>query len=143
MKRSRIQRASAVKRHKALTRRAIQRRRAHAKTGPDKDTVKLVLARAAESCERCGFAPPSQLHHRKPRGAGGTSDPAINLPSNLLALCAPCHLEVERDRDVAREQGWLVRNEHNPANRPVWLAGRGYCFLTDDGSIHDTDEEAA
>lgn len=110
-------------------------------TGPKGKAVNLVLTRAAESCERCGCARPEQIHHRKPRGAGGSSDPAINLPSNLLAVCSPCHLAIERDRTVAREQGWLVRFEHDPAKRHVWLAGRGYCYLNDDGSITEVDDE--
>lgn len=112
------------------------------KTGPSKKVVAVVLARAAESCERCGFARPEQLHHRKPRGAGGSSDPAINSPSNLLAVCAPCHLSIERDRSVSREQGWLVRFEHDPATTPCWLAGRGFAFLTDSGDIQETEEVA-
>lgn len=110
------------------------------KTGPSKATVKLVLERAAETCERCGRRPVEQIHHRKPRGAGGSSDPAINSPANLLALCSPCHLEVEQDRAVSYEQGWLVRRDHDPALSRVWLAGIGYSFLAGDGSV---EEDAA
>lgn len=105
------------------------------KTGPDKKTVALVLARADSVCERCGRGQVEQIHHRKPRGAGGSSDPAINSPANLLALCSKCHLEVERDRSVSYEQGWLVRRDHDPAGSRVWLAGVGYSFLINDGSI--------
>lgn len=105
------------------------------KTGPTPKTVALVMDRAGNCCERCGRARPEQIHHRKPRGAGGTSDPEINSPVNLLALCSPCHLAVERDRSVAYEQGWLVRREHNPATTPVWLAFRGYSLLTPVGTI--------
>lgn len=113
------------------------------KTGPGKTTVNLVLARAAGFCERCGFARLEQIHHRKPRGSGGTSDPAINLPSNLLAICSPCHLTIESDRTVAYQQGWLVHRQHDPAKSPVWLAGVGFAFLNVDGSITQTEEEVA
>jgi hypothetical protein len=137
-------------RGKAMTRRIVKNKRAklaaskkaaEKKTGPGEDTVKLVLARSDGSCERCRRRAPEQLHHRKPRGSGGSSDPAINYPSNLLALCSQCHLEVEGNRTVSKEQGWLVRFEHNPAETPVWIAGLGKVFLLDDGST--TAQESA
>lgn len=111
------------------------------KTGPDQDTVDMVLERANHCCERCGRARPEQIHHRKPRGAGGSRDPAINSPSNLLALCSQCHVEVESDRTKAYEQGWLVHRENDPAVVPVWLAFRGYSLLAVDGTVEvDTNE---
>lgn len=96
------------------------------------------------ACERCGRAVSAgacQIHHRKPRGLGGSSDPLINSPSNLLLLCSRCHIEVERDRTVAYEQGWLVRYRHDPARFPVWLAGRGFCFLTAHGDVEEIDDD--
>lgn len=114
------------------------------RTGPDVKTREIVEARSLWACERCGRTVSRdccQQHHRQPRGAGGSSDPKINLPSNLLLLCSTCHLQVERDRSVAYEQGWLVRRGHDPAKTPVWLAGRGFAWLTDDGSIEEIDEE--
>lgn len=111
------------------------------RTGPNRAVVNVVLTRSDHHCERCGRARPDQIHHRKPRGAGGTSDPAINFPSNLLALCTMCHLEVERDRSVSYEQGWLVRREHDPALSKVWIVGKGFVLLTDVGGM--TDVEAA
>lgn len=114
------------------------------RTGPDAITRNVVINRALMACERCGAAVSQggcQVHHRKPRGAGGSSDPEINSPSNLLLVCNFCHTSIERDRSVAYEQGWLVRREHDPAKSPVWLAGRGFAWLTDDGSIEEIDEE--
>lgn len=52
-----------------------------------------------------------------------------------------CHLEVERDRSVSYEQGWLVRREHDPALSRVWIVGKGFVLLTDVGGM--TDAEAA
>lgn len=151
MKRSPMpKRAAAMVRGKAMTGRIVKNNRAKAaeskktaqkKTGPPEHVVKLVLARSDGSCERCRRHAPEQLHHRKPRGAGGSSDPAINNPSNLIAVCASCHLEIESDRTVSKEQGWLVRFEHNPAETPVWIAGLGKVFLNDDGST--TAQETA
>lgn len=139
-------RAAAMTRAKSMTRRIVKAKRATVtaakKTGPGEKTVKLVLARSDGACERCLRRTPEQLHHRKPRGAGGSSDPAINYPSNLLALCSQCHLEVESDRTVSKEQGWLVPFEQDPAETPVWIAGLGKVFLNDDGSTTQQGEAA-
>lgn len=43
-----------------------------------------------ETCWCCGCEP-RDLHHIKPRRAGGTDDPA-----NLVALCKNCHLHVDK-----------------------------------------------
>lgn len=110
------------------------------KTGPSQDVVNAVLERAGHQCERCGCPRVEQIHHRKPRGAGGTRDPQINSTSNLLALCAQCHVEIESNRTVAYEQGWLVPRNADPARSPVWLAFRGYSLLSDYGTI-DIKEE--
>lgn len=112
------------------------------RTGPDDCTREVVTTRALWACERCGGAVSQgscQIHHRKPRGAGGTSNPVTNSPANLLLLCNECHLWVERNRTEAYEQGWLVRREHDPVKSPVWLAGRGFCFLTIHGDIEEID----
>jgi 5-methylcytosine-specific restriction endonuclease McrA len=104
-------------------------------TGPNEYVVNAALERANHCCERCGRPRPEQIHHRKPRGAGGTSDPKINVLSNLLVLCSACHVEVESDRAVAYEQGWLVRRNADPAKTRVWLAFRGFSWLSDDGAV--------
>jgi hypothetical protein len=75
---------------------------------------------------------------------GGSSRPEINCPSNLLLLCEPgCHSEVESSRQISYERGWLVRPGHNPATSPVWIAGRGWTYLRDDGTYAPTERNAA
>lgn len=115
-------------------------------TGPTAKTVQLVKDRAANHCERCGHSVENvraAVHHRRPRGMGGTSRPGTNSPSNLLLLCDPCHLTVESSREISREQGWLVRQEHDPEQRPVWLAGKGLHYLNHDGSTVPAKRSAA
>lgn len=151
MKRTPIKRKSPMKRSGEMTRSVIKKKRATTRakkdTGPSQDVRNLVIARASGRCERCGSASGwigHQVHHRKPRGLGGSSSPDINLPSNLLLLCAGCHEEIERlDREVAYGKGWLVHREHDPAMQPVLLFGRGRCFLSADGSIAEAPDEAA
>ena len=92
-------------------------------TGPDLATRQLVVDRDMRRCVRCG-EPGQQIHHRKPRGMGGTSDPAINSPANLVLLCLACHAYIESHRADAYESGWLVRRWQDPAEVTAWdLAG--------------------
>lgn len=100
------------------------------KTGPDKQTVELLRERAGGICELCGFHEAQQVHHRKPRGMGGTKDPAINLESNLFYVCFPCHADIESNRTEAVEKGWLVPRWKEPSATP--LVYRGTWRLLDD-----------
>lgn len=70
-------------------------------------------------CARCGADLADtgwgySLHHRKPRGMGGTKDPRSNDPRNLIHLCGSgttgCHGHVESHRTQAYETGWLLRD---------------------------------
>jgi 5-methylcytosine-specific restriction enzyme A len=102
-------------------------------SGPSDKTRRLVYDRARELCERCGaYARGGAVHHRRPRGAGGTRRPETNLPANLMCLCEPCHLTIESRRDMARACGWLVRQTQDPKCVPV-LTVHGWVFLDDEG----------
>lgn len=111
-----------------------QRRRKD--TGPDKATRKLLWERAGGRCELCWLSVGLVPHHRKPRGIGGTVDPAINRLSNLLLLCPACHLGtkgVERERLRAYDLGHLVYRNHDPRTTPVLLLAHGRVLLDDEG----------
>lgn len=51
-------------------------------------------------------------HHRRPRGAGGTSDPRVGSIANCLILCGSgttgCHGWVETYRAMGRDYGYLI-----------------------------------
>lgn len=100
-------------------------------TGPDLATRQAVINRARGRCERCGH-PGVHIHHRKPRGMGGTSDPAINTAPNLVFLCLTCHEYVERNRTHAYDAGWLAHRWEDPADVAA-IDVRGYelVFLPD------------
>lgn len=100
-------------------------------TGPDKDTVDLVLKRDGYACVRCGHEIRGErgvgwsVQHRRPRGSGGSRDPRLNQPANLVILCGSavtnCHGEVEKNRAASRAYGYLV-SQHSiadPADVPV------------------------
>ncbi len=103
-------------------------------TNPPQWVVDLVHARSGGICEVCLVVRASQQHHRRPRGMGGTRRPESNRPSALLDLCHLCHDAVERNREWARDHGYLVRQEHDPAAVPVKLCGR-LVLLDDAGGL--------
>ena len=103
-------------------------------TGPDLATRQAVIERAGKRCERCGL-PGAQIHHRKPRQMGGTSDPAINAFPNLVLVCVTCHDEIERNRQMAYESGWLVHRWDDPAQVPALTLEGFEIHFNPDGTV--------
>lgn len=114
-------------------------------TGPDRDTVMLVLDRDGYRCVRDGVPIEGErgtdwvLHHRRPRAMGGTRREDVNSPANLLSLCAPCHAFVESFRSAALSRGWIVLQHEDPAAVAVLVAhGSRWAYLGHDGAYHDS-----
>lgn len=103
----------------------------------------IVLERDQHRCVRCGiyvaFGAYS-LHHRRPRGSGGSRRPSTNLPANLLTLCGHatspdgCHHYVESHRELAREAGYLLTQQQHPDQEAVFTH-RGWMLLDDEGGF--------
>lgn len=104
-------------------------------TGPNPAVREAVRRRAEDCCELCGlWAVGVQIHHRRPRAMGGSSDRTANLPSNLVLFCALCHRDVETiQRSSAYKYGWLVPQGGDPKRVPFLLSG-DWVFLTDAGT---------
>ena len=109
-------------------------------TGFSNDVKQMIFARSEGYCEvlspGCGRAA-TEIHHRRPRGMGGTVRPETNLASNGLAICRACHLRCEAMRNWARENGFVLLQGDNPADVPVfwrcgWDGGRKALVLLDD-----------
>lgn len=83
-------------------------------------------------CSRTAADAPLTVHHRRNRGAGGSSDPLMNTAPNGLTVCWACNGEMESDpnfAEVARERGWKVSAYADPAEVPV-LYPDGWWLLT-------------
>jgi len=122
--------------------RKARRKPAKGSKGVSKEVRAQVLSRASYKCERCGI-PLSQgfyysLHHRTPRGMGGTKAERLNLPSNLVAICGSgttgCHGFIESNRVMADDEGWLVSRYEESAEIPLFIYGVGWRYLTDEGT---------
>lgn len=105
-------------------------------------TRELVLARDEWRCFRCrahvGGPDAYSIHHRKPRGMGGTKRPEINQPANLLTLCGTgttgCHGNVESYRSQAKADGFLIFNLDDAARKPV-KTPTGWVLLDNEGGM--------
>lgn len=100
-----------------------------------------VLARDLSLCVRCGVSPAADVHHRLPRGLGGTSDPLCAYGmANLIALCRACHSWCEitgrsTDPGNAYASGWLLRRGDDPEDTPILYRGQ-WRWLTHDGRVN-------
>lgn len=84
----------------------------------------------------------SQAHHRRPRGLGGSKNPATGQASNGLMVCLSCHNHLETaERAEARDRGWIVRQGSDPREVPVFRYGR-WVLLDDEGGIRPVEVTA-
>lgn len=70
------------------------------------------------------------IHHRKPRGMGGSNSMDINIFPNLIVLCGTgttgCHGWVEANREEAYRDGLLLHGGlSNPILDPAFSEYRG------------------
>jgi 5-methylcytosine-specific restriction enzyme A len=112
-------------------------KRSRRKTGAEfnEQVRETIYERAQGCCERCGSSGSDwQIHHRRPRGMGGTSRTDSGSAANALLLHPSCHEWVERNRSVAYDLGYLVHQQDDPCEVPVKL-GFVWGRLTQDGSV--------
>lgn len=97
---------------------------------------RLVYERASGHCERCCMTTTvPHLHHRRPKGLGGSSAPDRHAVSNLAHLCPTCHREVHANPRMSAEDGWIVPRSSGlaPAAVPVVNLLGSSAWLSDDG----------
>ena len=119
-----MKRSGALARKTPLARSTKPLRYRSAKTAVPPATRAVVWRRDGHACVRCGETQGSlSLHHRLPRGAGGSTAPRTNGAANLILLCGSgttgCHGWVESNRTESYDLGYLVRRGSEPAAVPV------------------------
>jgi hypothetical protein len=123
-----------------LTKQQPQQTKTARYTGPDRSVREQVWERDQGRCAVCGQGGlPMSIHHRRNRGSGGSSDPAINLPSNLLLVCdgpGSCHSWIGDHPRLAGDAGYVVglNSIADPATVRVSHAVHGRVLLADDGT---------
>ncbi len=109
-----------------------------------RSTRDLVMERDEYTCFRCGaplLTAPRSLQHRDARGMGGSSDPLIHSPANLILLCGTanspdgCHWLAEQRGEDANVAGFWLRNGRVPADTPVLHWRLGPVFLDHGGGM--------
>lgn len=89
------------------------------------------VARATHTMAKVG----EQIHHRRPRGMGGTRVSDSGCASNLIWVCRACHEWIESHRESAVANGWvIVHGMERPQTLPLLYLGR-WMYLTDDGLV--------
>lgn len=119
----------------------------------DKKTVETVLERDGHACVVCGYPVSGErgiswsIHHRRPRGMGGSKRPDTNSPVNLVTVdgsgTTGCHGWLESHRAGAFCNGFLLMQHSDPAAIPLLLHGNRWVYLTEDGQYSDDPPEAA
>lgn len=104
-------------------------------TGFPPNVVDIITARSNGHCEvmanGCRLRA-VQLHHRRPRGMGGTRRASTNTAAAGLHVCQHCHAYIERWRTWALEHGYLVSQHRDPAEVRVFRRS-AWVLLTNDG----------
>lgn len=101
---------------------------------PGESKVRIILAaRSGGLCERCG-RPGQSLHHRKNRSQGGPWS-----ASNCVWVCGDgvrgCHGWIGQHPLAAKDEGFAVPRNGDPAQVPIQSRLHGRVRLADDGSV--------
>jgi 5-methylcytosine-specific restriction protein A len=112
----------------------MMRRQPMGNTGFPPAVRRIIHERSGGTCERCGYVQGAEIHHRRPRGMGGTKRPETNTASAGLLLCGDCHRWAESHRTDALLEGVLVLQIENPLKSAVKYRGE-YLYLDDLGNL--------
>lgn len=110
-----------------------------------------IIVRDLGCCARCGrhvahlergsgfgYA----LHHRRPKGMGGSSEPWINQAANGVLLCEEHHRYVHANPDESYETGFLVpRGVRRADEVPIRHKLLGLVLLNDEGGWTPVEDE--
>ena len=102
----------------------------------------LASERDHGECLVCG-GEAADIHHRMPKGMGGTSDPDRNYGlANLVSLCRFHHDEVHANPAESYDRGLLVHSHDDPASCPIMLANDTVViYLKADGNVEKYQQQ--
>lgn len=115
----------------------------------------IVFTRDEGCCGSCGGAITGtrgvdwSIHHRAPRGSGGTKRAWVNQPANLILLCGSgttgCHGNTESHRDRSIAEGFLLRANGRAiaTDIPIRHEIHGLVLLNDSGFVEPVIEAVA
>lgn len=116
--------------------------------GLSKQVREAVLERDRYQCFRCGrsiLTGMYSLHHRRPRGMGGTSLETSNLSANALTMCGTgttgCHGWIESHRRESIRLGWLLPQGIDPCMVPVLHHRDGWVRVDNRGNQRAADPD--
>lgn len=103
---------------------------------------RLVAERDRGECLVCG-GEATDIHHRMPKGMGGTSDPDRNYGlANLVSLCREDHDHVHANPGESYTNGLLVHSWDDPLKCPVILADETVViYLKVDGNVEKYQQQ--
>lgn len=113
----------------------------------DRDGERCFVCRKTLRWEERGIG--WSMHHRKPRGMGGTSDPRVASIANALTVCGSgttgCHGLIERDREEALRLGLLIPTNATTetfAPAAVWVRrqDKTWWLLTESGRAVEVEK---
>jgi hypothetical protein len=87
----------------------------------------------------------SAVHHRIPRGMGGSHGAArvrADRLSSVVATCDPCHAWVHANPEKAELNGWILPRGSDSSAEPTWRRGV-LVYLDDAGQVHDYESACA
>jgi len=61
----------------------------------------------------------AQIHHRRPRGMGGSKSSSTGSVSNGLHVHMKCHARIESNRINAMDNGYLMYQTQEPSEVPA------------------------
>jgi 5-methylcytosine-specific restriction protein A len=96
----------------------------------------LVMGRAFGCCERCLKATLcGHLHHRRPKGLGGSKAPDRHDVSNLVYLCPQDHSWAHGNPTAAAAEGFIVPRSsgNHPLEVPITDLSGQTQFLDNEG----------
>ena len=99
--------------------------------------VKKLIRERDQYCWHCGSDTDLVIHHRRNRGSGGSKNPEINQPSNLMLICWYWNQAIEshyQSAEWSRMWGHKIASWQDYSHPVFDRYAMGWYVLKNDGS---------